>query len=93
MATVAVVVTTVPSTSVMSMATVSPGATSAVVPDRSMVSLALSISSMAKVRPPAVASRVSASESEIELPFRSVAEAFTVRVPSTRLDTSTSATE
>ena len=89
MATVAVVLTTVPSTSVMVMATVSPGATSVEVPDRSTVSLALSTSSIAKVRLPAVAFKVPVSESETELPLRSVAEALTVRLPSTRLETST----
>ena len=87
------VVTSVPSTSVMEMATVSPGATSEVVPDRSTVSLALSTSSMAKERLPAVASSVPVSESETELLFRSVAEALMVRVPSTRPETSTSVTE
>ena len=89
----AVSVTTVPSTSVIVIVTVSPGATSEVVPDRSRVSLALSTSSIAEVRLPAVASRVQVSESETELLFRSVAEALMVRVPSTRPETSTSATE
>ena len=87
------VVTSVPSTSVIVIVTVSPDATSVVVPDRSAVSLVLSTSSMARVRPPTVASRVPVSESETESPLRSVAEALTVRGPSTRLETSTSDTE
>ena len=85
--------TTVPSASVMVMVTELPGATSSVVPDRSTVSLVSSTLSTERLRVPAVTSSVPVPESDTGLSLRSVAEAFTVTVPSTRLDTSTPGTE
>ena len=76
----------------MVMVTVAPGTTSVVVPDRSMVPSVLSILSMESVRSPGSASRVAVSESETGLPLRSVPDASTVIVPSTRPDKSTSGT-
>ena len=73
----------------MVIVTRSPGVTSVVVPERSMVPLELSTLSMLSVRSPIGAVSVPVPESETVLPLRSVAEAFTVNVPSTRVDTST----
>ena len=85
-------VTVLPSASVMVTATLLPGATSAVVPDRSRVLVSLSMVPMATVRSPATASRVPEAESLTSLPLRSVAAASTISVPSTRLEMSTPVT-
>ena len=85
----AVPVTVLPSASVIVMATLLPGATSVVIPDRSRVLAPLSMLSMVTVRSPVTASRVPDAVSSTVFPLRSVAVASTVRVPSTRLDTST----
>ena len=71
----AVVFTTFPFASVIEMLTVSPGATSVVVPESSAVLAALSIPLMVTSRAPVVISRVLSAESETGTPSAPVAVA------------------
>ena len=85
-ATVPVVVTVLPTASVMVTFTISPGATSVVVPDRSIVRLVLSTESTMTDRALSTASSTvpAGASSDRLLPLRSVALAVTFSGPSTR---------